>query len=515
MLRWSRTHRWHLLQSSLSMRRRREIHRRAGRHRPCQRLCRLPQELVLVNTTAAIPSNDIGATTTSRLILDTCCTQNLVSRSSIEAAILQEWSATTTYNQVLAKSFFSTTTAAVIGITAKDEQGQPIHLVLKVNIGPPDVPPLLKPKYLHLVPAPQTSWAVLVDYYGNERKLLVDDPLGACSGSLPSFLWQPADKRDLPRFCFAATSKSCALSAEDMCDAHERMLHPSAERLVGTLGEQGRTTTVAEVRRNLGTCSVCSEKNAVHKTEPRSETRRSGDGDFNDTVWWDLGHISERGYTGQHEFSLMVDEETLWWDALPLSKKGDAPDHLLKWHHEYGPMQALRSDNAGELKGTKVQVICRDRNVFMVTTPPYTSAANGIAERAIRELRSLLRTALSVLSLPLSIWPALLYGLATLHNVLYSPTLGSSPFRLRYGFPPRLTPLVGDEVVLRPPSHSKNPKTLLMPGRRFMYLGEMNTSTPLVYARATMTVVKVHPSQLLSSHPRTASTRLRQHPREK
>eukprot|EP00918_Siedleckia_nematoides_P066166 GHVU01143884.1.p1 GENE.GHVU01143884.1~~GHVU01143884.1.p1 ORF type:complete len:1180 (+),score=96.66 GHVU01143884.1:451-3540(+) len=289
-----------------------------------------------------------------------------------------------------------------------------------------------------------------------------------------------------------------------MRDAHERLLHPSSERLVGTFGEQGQVTTVAEVRRHLGECIVCSEKNAVHKKVPRSETRRTDGGAFNDTVWWDLGHFSDSGYSGQHTFSLMVDEQTLWWDGLPLNKKSDAPDHLLKWHHAYGPMQALRSDNAGELKGTRVQVICRDRNVYMVTTPPYTSAANGVVERAIRELRSLLRTALSVLALPLSIWPALLYGLCSLHNVMYSPTLGSSPFCRRYGFAPRLTPLVGDEVVLRPPSSKKDPKSLRLPGCRCMYIGEMNASTALVYDASKKTIVRVHPSQLLSYFPRSA-----------
>eukprot|EP00918_Siedleckia_nematoides_P028327 GHVU01060930.1.p1 GENE.GHVU01060930.1~~GHVU01060930.1.p1 ORF type:complete len:904 (+),score=77.37 GHVU01060930.1:1141-3852(+) len=479
---------------------------RTGRSLGCQCVFRQPPERVLVTSSEDSPSNARAATPNSRLILDTCCTRHLLPRSFIAKAILQEWPATTTYNQVRAESSFSTSSAAVIAISAKDLQGQLTHLVLKVNVGPPDVPPLLKPKYIHLVPSPQKSWAVLVDYYGHERKVLVDDPLGECTGSLPSFLWWPADRTSLPGFCFAATSKPSPLSAEDILDAHERMLHPSAERLVGTLAEQGRPATVTEVRRHLGPCIVCSEKNAVHKKEPRSETRRGGEGSFNDTVWWDLGHISERGYTGQHVFSLMVDEETLWWDAIPLSKKSDAPDHLLKWHHDYGPMQALRSDNAGELKGTRVRVICRDSNVFMVTTPPYTSAANGVAERAIRELRSLFRTALAVLQLPLSIWPALIYGLATLHNVMFSPTLGSSPFRMRYGFPPRLTPLVGDEVVLRPPSQSKQPKSLLMPGRRFLYLGAMNTSTTIVYDRAAKTVVRVHPSQLLSFHPRSAST---------
>eukprot|EP00918_Siedleckia_nematoides_P065762 GHVU01143092.1.p1 GENE.GHVU01143092.1~~GHVU01143092.1.p1 ORF type:complete len:197 (+),score=6.06 GHVU01143092.1:201-791(+) len=94
-----------------------------------------------------------------------------------------------------------------------------------------------------------------------------------------------------------------------------------------------------------------------------------------------------------------------------------------------------------------------------------------------------------------------------LHNVMYSPTLQSSPFRCRYGSPPPLTRLIGDTVVPRPPREKTGPKTLAFPGRSFLFLGELNPTTTLVYDSTSdsPTVYRIHPSQVLSSIPRSAA----------
>eukprot|EP00918_Siedleckia_nematoides_P069279 GHVU01151089.1.p1 GENE.GHVU01151089.1~~GHVU01151089.1.p1 ORF type:complete len:434 (-),score=49.38 GHVU01151089.1:69-1370(-) len=132
----------------------------------------------------------------------------------------------------------------------------------------------------------------------------------------------------------------------------------------------------------------------------------------------------------------------------------------------------------------------------MVVTPPYTSEANGVVERAIREVRALLRTALYRLSLPFSVWPAVLVGVVSLHNKLYSPALKSSPWKKRYGFAPSLQNTIGDPVILKPRSGPDAGKTLQLPGRRMVFLAAVNASTALAYDQETSTLYRTHPSQL-------------------
>eukprot|EP00918_Siedleckia_nematoides_P052331 GHVU01114393.1.p1 GENE.GHVU01114393.1~~GHVU01114393.1.p1 ORF type:complete len:1362 (+),score=144.17 GHVU01114393.1:986-5071(+) len=447
----------------------------------------------------------VDATGSRRLIADTGCSQHLGPRGMFSGGILHERPLKQTYAMARPQTSFETEAEAAVGIECLDILGKWFPLVLRVSLGPDDLPPLIKPTFAHLVSEPQQSWIQVRDYYGALRTIRVDDPQGAATHSLPSFSWRLAHKTVFSS-CFTVQYAMKAACTTTTRDLHARLLHPCPDRLAGTMTEQGLSTSTTHIRSVLGKCDTCAQKNAVNRSVPRSAGRRRRGDSFNDTVWWDLGHVRERGYCGEHTFSLLVDETTLWWDASPLKAKSDAPDHLLKWLYDHGAMEGLRSDNAGELKGTRVQVICRDHNVFMVTTPPYQSAANGIVERAIRELRAYLRVALHELVLPLSLWPALLPGICALHNVTYSPTLASSPWLLRYGSPPSLSLLLGDTVIVRPPGDKTSPKTLQLPGRPMLYLGTLNSSTAFLYdvAARSKTVYKVHPSQLGSVTPRVA-----------
>eukprot|EP00918_Siedleckia_nematoides_P083159 GHVU01182268.1.p1 GENE.GHVU01182268.1~~GHVU01182268.1.p1 ORF type:complete len:878 (-),score=111.10 GHVU01182268.1:360-2993(-) len=437
---------------------------------------------------------------------DTACTEHVVARAYVDGCILRERPKVTQYR--LAKrglSFDSYHEAAVI-VTVTGVDGAPKDLLLKLNLSSDsDVPALIKPHHLRLGPTPEVSWATIRDYYGDFVKVRIDDPMGTSTGTIPSFMWTPKPVDQATGAChFTRSRANCCLSKEAVQRWHVRLLHPGALRLRGTLQEQGYDVSEALCWTVTSECTTCLKKNAVTHTPPPSTSRRSPEQPFNHQVVWDLGHVHEVGYGGEHAFSLLVDEATLTWRAKALKAKSSAPAHLLEWIHDEGPMKALQSDNAGELKSTQVQLICRDNNVHMVVTPPYTSAANGVVERAIRELRGLLRTAVDALQLPFALWPALLPGLCALHNNSVSPLLKTSPAQRRFNFPPRLSHIIGDPVVVKLPGPTTAPKTLALPGSEVVYLGELNSSSALVYRREPSggTVVRVHPSQIRATTTR-------------
>eukprot|EP00918_Siedleckia_nematoides_P010415 GHVU01022798.1.p1 GENE.GHVU01022798.1~~GHVU01022798.1.p1 ORF type:complete len:405 (-),score=37.46 GHVU01022798.1:207-1421(-) len=315
-------------------------------------------------------------------------------------------------------------------------------------------------------------------------------------------LWRPAGASPGMATCMVAERRCREATGEEIVAMHGRLFHPSADRLAGTLREQGLRTTPAVIKRVVGPCTVCAQKNGVYPTPPRRTARGEEGSRSEDTMGWDLAFITDWDFKGERHLSLFVHEDTLLWHANALKKKSDAPDHLLEVIHESGPFAALRSDNAGELKGFRVQVICKENNIVMLKTPPYSSAVNGICERAIREFRLFLAVIIHELGLPRSLWPALLPGICELHNVSYSPVLKQSPWLAHHGFPPRLSPIIGDYVVLCHPSQRQAPKTLELRGKEMVYLGTLNPSTSIVYDSVAATVIKVHPSQLLSFRAR-------------
>eukprot|EP00918_Siedleckia_nematoides_P107036 GHVU01233374.1.p1 GENE.GHVU01233374.1~~GHVU01233374.1.p1 ORF type:complete len:1414 (+),score=120.93 GHVU01233374.1:692-4933(+) len=449
------------------------------------------------------PSAELPSASGGRLYVDTGCSFHLAPRAGLQGAILQEWDSTTEYTMVRKHCSFDTQQVAAVGLECKDELGNALRVVLRVNIGPDDVPFLLKPLWAHLVPPPECSWVVVVDYYGEERKILVEEPTGSGASNLPSTTWRASGPSDIAAFSFLARGSVDAGSAAAW---HERLFHPCAERLAGTLSEQGLAVTPGALNRLLGPCTTCALKNATKKKLRRRRPRPShpGEEENGGTLGWDLAHMAERGYKGECEMSLLLHEESMLWHAVGLKKKSDAPQHLLQWIDEKGPPSSLRSDCAGELKGTQVQLICSQNGIYMKPSPPHCSAHYGRVERAIREFRSFLAIIIHSLQLPFSIWPALVFGVCELHNKLFSPTLQSSPWLKYYGFPPRLSPLIGDCVVLKLPG-SKGPKKPELPGKELMYLGMVNSALSLVLDRSSMTVVRVHPSQLLSFRARTGA----------
>eukprot|EP00918_Siedleckia_nematoides_P018368 GHVU01039269.1.p1 GENE.GHVU01039269.1~~GHVU01039269.1.p1 ORF type:complete len:838 (+),score=36.94 GHVU01039269.1:1101-3614(+) len=432
-----------------------------------------------------------------QMYIDTGCSHNLGPRSVLADAILHEWPASTEYTMARREASFTTTSVAAVCLLCTDIYGNDARVVMRVNVGPEDLPFLIKPLWVHIVAPPQRSWISVVDYYGKERKLRVDEPQGGAGSHLPTILWRPQQSANV---CLTVSTPPTQLTHAIVLEWHTRLFHPCAERLSGTLLEHGITTTPAEIKRILGPCSVCDRKNATHRTFPRRTARGEGNRGA-DTFGWDLAHFPNRGYKGEQEVSLLVHEESLLWHAAALKQKGDAPDHLQQVLYDIGSFRALRSDRAPELIGVRVKLICQENNIHMVEIPPRASGANGIVERAIRELRMLLAIIIHSFTLPREIWPALLAGVCELHNKLYSPVLKSSPWLRYYGYPPLLRPVIGDTVVVRMPSEKNQPKIIKLPGTELMYLGSVNVSTTIVLDRRDMKVHRVHPSQLLSVRP--------------
>eukprot|EP00918_Siedleckia_nematoides_P081713 GHVU01179187.1.p1 GENE.GHVU01179187.1~~GHVU01179187.1.p1 ORF type:complete len:1095 (+),score=134.15 GHVU01179187.1:3467-6751(+) len=436
------------------------------------------------------------------ILVDTCCTHTVVPRADFEASIMHEEAKRVHYRVAdKAAGGFITDAEACLALTFADENGRDMTVALRANLTDTDVRPLLSPKYTHLVPGQGQSWIVMRDWYGKDRKILVDCPQGGPASVHPYVESRPA--------CHAMLMEALAveagrvLSVEELRQWHVRLCHPGVKRLTGTLKELGLTARSGDVVAVTGGCETCKRKNATHLAVPRSTTRRARS-TFGSDMHWDLGYCGEAGYKGEHTFSLFVDERTLWMSVLPLTSKAGAHEHLKAWLSEAGPMKTLHSDNEPILKSVKVRVICDEQNVHMAISPPYQSEAMGIIERGIREFRTLLKTALHEAAgwfegqTVTALWPVLAYGVVDVHNRVVSPQLGASPWFLRYGLPPTHDFLLGDKVIIRDAKEAKGPKTLALPGVPVIYIGPLNAQTSLVvrHRGQSLEVTRIHPSRL-------------------
>eukprot|EP00918_Siedleckia_nematoides_P007261 GHVU01015763.1.p1 GENE.GHVU01015763.1~~GHVU01015763.1.p1 ORF type:complete len:803 (-),score=105.15 GHVU01015763.1:904-3066(-) len=426
-----------------------------------------------------------------RMYVDTCASETVLPEHAAEGR-LESFDRRPVKYETTDGGHFMAKGRAVVRLPLLLTNGTTTTIRLPANLtAAKHVPCLLKPKEAKLVEDPKESWVVVTDADGVDWTLQVDSPMGGAR-RLPYLLVQgplrTADPSRGPQTCWAT------MNAEDIGGMHARLLDACPERVHGTMKEQGSSVTLAQVKEAIGNCGLCQRRNAVYRTPPRSQERRARASAFNDVVSWDYGYMHDRGPKGERHISMLTDVRTMTWHLKALKTKSEGTTHLLEWIDIYGPMKALRSDNAPELKSKEVEDLCAANNILMPPSPPYSSETNGIVESAIKQYRALARTAIQRLELPPSHWAPLSKGIAELHNATHSGTLGSSPHKARVGTAPDTTLLLGDVAVTKLPAPKTAPKTLELPGTEVLYLGKVNAQTAIV--RSGGQLLNVHPINL-------------------
>lgn len=120
---------------------------------------------------------------------------------------------------------------------------------------------------------------------------------------------------------------------------------------------------------------------------------------------------------GSYRYAMiLVDNHARFKFLYPLHKRSDGPLALRKFSAEFNalasehsdmPIQAvgqLRTDNAGEFTSREFEELLDQSSIKHVTSPPYVHQLNGVAERSIRSIFSLVRSYLAASSLPAEFW---------------------------------------------------------------------------------------------------------------
>ena len=124
------------------------------------------------------------------------------------------------------------------------------------------------------------------------------------------------------------------------------------------------------------------------------------------------------------------------------------------WITKLGCPVYLHSDQGSNVDGETIRIVCDKFNIQKRRTSGYHSEGNGFAERNIRSIREMLRTALLEFELPQNQWTTILPGVIFALNTSVSSATRCSPYEVIFG---RLPILPIDLVFGTPESFASTP----------------------------------------------------------
>ncbi|GKB00550.1 retrovirus-related pol polyprotein from transposon TNT 1-94 [Tanacetum coccineum] len=102
-------------------------------------------------------------------------------------------------------------------------------------------------------------------------------------------------------------------------------------------------------------------------------------------------------------------------------------------------IKALRSDQGGEYLSQEFLDHLRSRGIILQLTPPYTPQHNGISERRNQTLLDMVRSMMSLNTLPMSFWGYALESAARILNMVLTKKVNMTPYEMWHGKVPNLS----------------------------------------------------------------------------
>ena len=146
--------------------------------------------------------------------------------------------------------------------------------------------------------------------------------------------------------------------------------------------------------------------------------------------------------SNQHRhFLLIIDMFSRYVELVPM-KNQEAPTIkaalMQNWIYRHGLFSTALSDQAKNIDGETKRRLCNALNVSKKHSSPYHPEGDGMAERAIQTVKSMLRCVLDEEDVSAYRWPDLLQQVAFLFNASVGVSTGTSPFEIMYGYKPEL-----------------------------------------------------------------------------
>jgi hypothetical protein len=257
----------------------------------------------------------------------------------------------------------------------------------------------------------------------------------------------------------------------------------------------------------IGDFSAVQSEDAFHQARSRAKAHHNfhsskKTGQPFAKLWFDIKSVSHPSYSNCSYFIVIVCDYTRWKACIPLTKKSQLTEHFQTWYSQFVlPLgyktNFVRCDNGGEQKSVEFSSFLTKISAMAEYTNAYSSASNGVAERAIQ---TIFRTANAIrfdAHLPKKAWAECVRTACFLENRL--PTEANpnkiSPFEMLYRVVPDLSILrvIGCKAYVhefRPKTLGLDPKATV--GTLIGYAGSTNGYRILINATSGAYIESAH-----------------------
>ena len=217
---------------------------------------------------------------------------------------------------------------------------------------------------------------------------------------------------------------------------HDQRGHSGFEKTLDNISTFWTWSSLSkDVKNHVLSCDVCNCVKPPHKYE-NTELRKMHEAQgFNDRVHLDCLTNLQTTPSGYKHVLMMVDAYSGFSVAAPMTRttaEEVIQTFMDKWVSHYSFPRQLVSDNGREFINNQFETLCGEMNIHHISTTPYHSRSNGMAERKIRSLNEFLRTYVNSPSQKMIYWDSLLTSFNLLVNCTRGPH-GFSPYFLAHG----------------------------------------------------------------------------------
>ena len=199
------------------------------------------------------------------------------------------------------------------------------------------------------------------------------------------------------------------------------------------------------------------------------------------------GPMETAAIDGERYFVTFIDEASGRLAVSLLHSKGDVFENFIAYRQRAEKdtgkeIKSFRTDGGGEYMNNKFHTYLREAGIVKITTPPYTPAQNGLAERANRTLTEAARCMLLDAGLGNQFWGFAILAAAHIINRMPSRVhAGQSPFEIWTGNKPG----IGHLRVFGCPTHvlipAENRRKLDSKSAQCIFIGYAENQGTRVY----------------------------------
>ena len=207
----------------------------------------------------------------------------------------------------------------------------------------------------------------------------------------------------------------------------------------------------SDVSQWIGQCDVCGRAKYTSANRTKPVSLPSTERPFQ-RISMDYAGPLSRTKSGNRYFLVIVDDFTRYLKVFPV--RDCTANTTIKCLRQFcideGAPEEILTDNGTHFTADSLAAVLRTLHIRHLRTPPYHPSSNGMAERSVRSVKTLIHAVLLDKLSNVSSWDDLIPDLVSRYNCTSHPATGTSPFVLARGRTPPSTSLSWLDVRLPP-----------------------------------------------------------------